>query len=231
MEGSNCRDQDASHQSRAIGGGCRKQAEQREPRSRSGRAGRRPGPADRGKRCKAPGPDDLKKDTRSDHAEGGGGGDAFGASVRSSSGVRKRPSAESSSMGTGGAWSSSLASEVGLGTGAGAGARSGTGLGAKPAEDGDSEVPGRRRTGVGRSDHCCQKETRQAGNKTLAGAETAAKEQIHGQTNRRSRSWSRAAKARQSWSWAGATLRTEEDRERLRSGARLTGQRTAAVRN
>ena len=34
-----------------------------------------------------------------------------------------------------------MASEVGLGTGAGAGARSGTGLGAKPAEDGDSEVP------------------------------------------------------------------------------------------
>ena len=44
-------------------------------------------------------------------------------------------------MGTGGAWSSSMASEVGLGTGAGAGARSGTGLGGKPAEDGDSEVP------------------------------------------------------------------------------------------
>ena len=71
-------------------------------------------------------------------------------------------------MGTRGAWSSSTASEVGLGTGARAGARSGTGLGSTLVEDGDSPL--------------LPKGERQAGNKTEAGAETAATEEYMGKS-------------------------------------------------
>ena len=167
------------------------------------------------------------------HAEGGGGGDALGASVRSSSssGERKRPSEESSSMGIGGAWSSSTASEVGLGTGPGAGARSGTGLGSTLVEDGDSEVPvaaGRESEGA----TIVAKRREASGQQNRGWSRNGCDRRVHGQVNRRSRSCNRAANARQSRSWAGATLRTEEDRERRpESGARHTGQRMAVVRS
>ena len=101
-------------------------------------------------------------------------------------------------------------------------------------------VPGRRSLGMGTRLHAggrrgltiVAKRREASGQQNRGWSRNGCDIRVHGQVNRRSRSCNRAANARQSRSWAGATLRTEEDRERRpESGARHTGQRMAMVRS